>query len=70
MVYNISQFLCSAFTFCHLLEDPGIDLGPKPAFWMTQLPIQLLGSQAVRQTPHLHSVWRLRRHGAILPLPL
>lgn len=70
MVHNTSQLLCSVFTFCHLLEDPGIDLGPKLALWMTQLPIQWLSSQAMRRTPHLHSVWRLRRHRAILPLPL
>ena len=59
MVYNTSQLLCGAFTFCHLLEDPGIDLGPKLALWMIQLPVQWLSSQAVWQTSLLHSVWTL-----------
>jgi len=52
MVYNTSQLLCGAFTFCHLLEDPGIDLGPKLALWMTQLPTRWSSSQAERQTAH------------------
>jgi hypothetical protein len=65
-------------TFCHLLEDPDMDLGHRMALCMTQVPIQwvpgvrspLVKQPGCEADPHLHSLWRLRRCGAILPLPM